>query len=94
MNRNIVHSITHELLNHHLHHCTRSTSGNILLTWGKKSYKHLWSYQTDKFNYIPPTCPPLPYDSGEGYGIHPSNGCTHQHFQVRQNRVQPLCMTE
>jgi hypothetical protein len=48
----------------------------------------------DKCNDIPPTCPLLPYDFEEVYEIPLSIGCTHQYFQVRQNLVQPLCMTE
>ena len=36
MNSGIVHSITHEMLNH-LHHCSRSTSGNMLLMKTEKA---------------------------------------------------------
>ena len=60
MNSNIVHSITHELLNHHLHHCTRSTSGNILLTWGKNPiniYGHIKQINSITYLQLVLLCP-------------------------------------
>ena len=44
--------------------------------------------------HIPPIYPLLPYDHEVVHEILQSSEHTHQHFQVKQNQEQPLCMTD
>jgi hypothetical protein len=47
----------------------------------------------EKRSDIPPICRVQNCDLPEVCGFPQSNGRTHQHFQERQNQVQPWCMT-
>ena len=51
------------------------------------------SVDNQKKGDLPLTCLPWPYDFLGANGTPLLNGCTHSHFQARQNQGRPLYMT-